>query len=73
MNVRAESAGASGGSLSGKMKQGVHPAAGNGDFASGRERGFTLHMAQLSSLPCKVRIGWLRLMVGKGVQLHLAR
>ncbi|KIC50951.1 hypothetical protein RA29_03405 [Tateyamaria sp. ANG-S1] len=35
--------------------------------------GFTLHMAQLSSLPCAFNLGMLTLMLGEQIQLHLAK
>jgi hypothetical protein len=48
----------------------IHPAIR--PFAAGRW-GFTLHMAQLSSLPCNNGLAALTLTLGKPIQLHLAK
>ncbi len=64
----------SGGSFSGKMKNGseckIHPTIR--PQRTGRW-GFTLHMAQISSLPRILSIGALTLMHGEQIQLHLAK
>ncbi len=64
----------SGGSFLGKMKTGsahkIHPAIRP---VTAGCWGFTLHMAQLSSLPCTLMLGALTLMLGEQIQLHLAK
>jgi hypothetical protein len=51
--LRAENSDASGGSFSGKMKTRDHPAVRSnlGLTRRAKQQGFTLHTAQLSSLP----------------------
>ena len=71
--VPVASTGASGGSFSGKMKIGsihkIHPSVQ--PIQAGRG-GFTLHMAQLSSLPCPNSLPAVDLILSKLILLHLA-
>lgn len=66
--------GASGGSFLSKMNMGslrkIHPSIRPVPAVLW---GFTLHMAQLSSLPCKHKLTALTLIIGEPINLHLAK